>query len=103
MKVAALGGLALSFVMILVGVFFTVLCVVMMFKILQIAEDLRYIRSKTDIHVERPKPYTRLVIICVIVSAGICLLLFGALVTFGAGMVANSGTTSSILNSGVVK
>lgn len=56
------------------GVFVSVLSIVALVKVVQIAEDLRYIRSKTDIKVQRPKPWTTTLLVCLGVSVGIIFL-----------------------------
>lgn len=57
------------------GIFISVLSVAALIKIIQIAEDLRYLRSKTDISVQRPKPAKNTLFLCLGVSIGILLLL----------------------------
>ena len=49
--------LLVSCLAVIVSVFVSVLAVVSMVKVLQVAEDLRYMRSKTDLSVNRPKSY----------------------------------------------
>lgn len=54
---ASLGAMWVFFGVVLFGisVFLTIMVFVAVVKVIQIAEDLRYIRSRTDISVERPK------------------------------------------------
>ena len=94
MKIA-LGSVIASVMLIALGVFLSVLGVVVMVKVLQIAEDLRYMRSKTDIRVQRPKPYYRLILVCVGVSVGVCLLLLMILAGSVNGMTATVNNISS--------
>lgn len=76
---SALLGIALIVGMI----FLSVLGVASMIKIIQISEDLRYIRSKSDINVQRPKPTKNILITCLLVSIGILVLM--ACFAVGAG------------------
>lgn len=70
------------------SVLFSVLGIACMVKVFQIAEDLRYLRSRTDLKVDRPKPYKNMVNACVAISAGVTFLamvflMTGALKSFG--------------------
>lgn len=76
-------AMVLSFVAIVACVFFSVLGIVSVVKIIQIAEDLRYIRSKSDLKVNRPKSWKNTVMVCVIVSVIIVFLLMGFMITAG--------------------
>lgn len=80
---SALLGIALIVGMI----FLSVLGVAAMVKIIQISEDLRYIRSKSDINVQRPKPTKSILITCLLISLGI-LVLMGCF-AIGAGTSLN--------------
>lgn len=81
-------------VMTVFSVFASVLAFVALIKTLQIAEDLRYIRSKSDIHVQRPKPYKNTVIICLIVSLIILVVIITMLVSVG-NSIPNLGSSTS--------
>lgn len=88
---AAAAGMSMGLVLVIVVacVFVTVLSVVVMVKVLQIAEDLRYIRSKSDISVQRPKPHKNTLIVCLVASLVICFVVVGFLMTFAAGLGVN--------------
>ena len=70
-------------VIVLIGSFLFALSVAALVKVLQIAEDLRYLRSKSDLKVDRPKPHANTVGICAVVAIGLALLAFMFLVTGG--------------------
>lgn len=81
MNAAGAGAfLMLSYVLAIVGVFLTVVGIVAMVKIIQIAEDVRYMRSKSDIHVKRPMSWPTILVICLGVSVVVSFLV---LVMFG--------------------
>lgn len=93
MNATALGiTLLVWFALILGCVFLWVVCVVACFKIIQIAEDLRYIRSKSDIHVSRPMPMKKILLQCGIASLVIIILV----ITFFAGYTDNFNNLSKI-------
>jgi len=79
-----MGYVMLFFVIMTVfSVFTSVLAFVALIKTLQIAEDLRYLRSKSDIHVQRPKPHMNTVIVCLIVSLILLVLVIALLLSIG--------------------
>lgn len=82
---AALAGVYVL-IAVVVGVFLTVVSVVAMVKVIQIAEDLRYIRSKSDVSVSRPKSWKNTLVVCLIVSFIIILVVGGFLMTAGVGL-----------------
>ena len=67
------------------GVFLAVLGVVTMVKIIQIAEDLRYIRSKQDTSVQRPRTWKNTLIVCIIASLIIVLVAVGYMISYSSG------------------
>lgn len=73
---------------IVAGVFISVVGFVSVVKILQIAEDLRYLRSKSDLSVSRPKSYKNTLVVCLIASLIVCFIVIGFLLTFSAGIMA---------------
>lgn len=77
-------------VMIACGVFLSVLGIVSMVKIIQIAEDVRYIRSKSDIHVQRPKSWKYILGMCALVSL-IVIVLAVSFMLANASMIAAIG------------
>lgn len=74
---AAYAGMSmfLAVLAIAFGVFLTVVCVVCVFKVIQIAEDLRYMRSRSDLSVNRPRKTKETLTICGMVAAGITVVL----------------------------
>lgn len=83
--------LVVGLVSAVLGVFIAVLGVVTMVKIIQIAEDLRYLRSKSDLTVERPRTTRNTVVVCLIVSAIILVLIFAFFMGLANG---NSGMSA---------
>lgn len=77
-----MGVLLLSVVGIVLGVFLSVLSIGALFKVFQIGEDLRYMRSRNDIHVERPKSAKSEIAQYAIASVVFLLVLF-VIVSFG--------------------
>ena len=71
-------GMAL-YLILLGSLFLAVLLVVAVVKVVQISDDLRYLRSRTDISVKRPKGWVNTVCIAFCVAAGMTILLFIAL------------------------
>lgn len=71
-------GVSISVVVTAIGVFLLALCVYAVVKILQIAEDVRYMRSRVDLKVERPRSYKEDMKACMMVSAVVTFVL-----TFG--------------------
>lgn len=63
-----------SIVLMACTVFLSVLSVVAIVKVIQIAEDLRYLRSKQDLSVGRPIPWKQTMKTCMIAAAGICFV-----------------------------
>ena len=80
------GSLLVLFMGMLFGVFMAVLGVVCMVKVIQIAEDLRYLRSKNDLSIERPKTWKNTLVVCLIVSGIIVLVLFGMVVSMSGNL-----------------
>ena len=74
---------ALLVIGVALGVFLCVLGIYSLVAILQIAEDLRYIRSKSDIHVQRPKPIKTVLAVLVVISLTLAFLLVGFMLTSG--------------------
>lgn len=69
-----------------VSVFLIVLSIVALYYVLQIAEDLRYIRSKSDIHVQRPRKTSNVLAICIVASCVVSFVVLGFLLTMGASI-----------------
>ena len=63
------------------SVFLAVLAVVAVVKIIQISDDLRYLRSRTDLSVQRPKGWKYTVGVAFCVAAGLTIFLYVALAT----------------------
>lgn len=80
MKAMAGVSMLVSIVVIIAGVFITIVSVVALVKVLQIAEDIRYMRSRNDVHVERPKPYKETVKLCLLISVIVIVFLLFMLV-----------------------
>lgn len=72
------GVMILAVIATVVGVFMTVISFVCMIKILQIAEDVRWMRSKKDSYIKPPMSYTNTLLICLGIAVGVTFLaLFG--------------------------
>lgn len=83
------------FVFTFAGVFLSVVSLVALFKIIQIADDLRYIRSLKDSNTPRPKGARYTIIICVVVALVVALAF-----AYAAGfvMTGSTGLANSIAN-----
>lgn len=94
-----MGGtvLLLVVVMSVFCVFTSVLAFVALVKMLQIAEDLRYLRSKSDIHVQRPKSYKNTLVVCLIVSLILLVLLIAMFVGMGSSLVSAANTSTGLV------
>lgn len=78
MKALAGLGVSMSVLVTALGIFMAALSVYAVIRILQIAEDVRYMRSRNDIKVERPRSYKEDVKSCLMISAVVTFIL-----TFG--------------------
>lgn len=83
----ALAGLGLlgTIAVIIAGVFVSVLSIVTMVKVLQIAEDLRYLRSRNDVSIQRPKPYKDTLKACLLASV-LVIAFFIIMAVYGAAI-----------------
>lgn len=74
---AAYAGMSMfvSVLVIACGVFLTVICIVGVVKIIQIAEDLRYMRSRSDLSVQRPKTTKETLTRCGFIAGVITIVL----------------------------
>lgn len=75
MAAGSVSVMALSIIVLVVGVFLTIVGIVSIVKVIQIAEDLRYMRSKSDTSVRRPMKWQKILLICLGVSIVAALLL----------------------------
>lgn len=69
------------------SVFAVVLFIFGMYRLLRISEDLRYLRSRTDLSVERPKPAKDDVTKAMFISLGVAILIVFVIVA-GKSLVA---------------
>ena len=82
------------------GVFLAVIGFVAMVKLLQIAEDLRYMRSRNDSSVKKPRKYTETLLICLAVSVVLVFaVLMGAFSAFSSASTGNSTVLPSVSSS----
>jgi hypothetical protein len=71
-------------------IFWSIIGLVCVYKFLQMSEDVRYLRHRSDSSVKKPMEAARVILICLAVSAGLALVF----IVYGIGGM--SGLTHAV-------
>ena len=83
-------SLAVAVFIVAFGFFTMIIFLVCVYRFLQMSEDVRYLRHKTDPDVKKPMDTPKVIAICVVISAILALIIVYAMVSSGTSTLGSS-------------